>query len=323
MHNNQPTALPLETIQEIVSWIEPQYEPWKYRALCRYLRLSLSDPFFVRRNLESTLGSGLDFETETQVSSKRVRKPAHSDYSWLKWPADYQEIYASRYLSSLTEISWPHGVFKVVEDTKPNTIPKAVAKLHNLRVLDLRHNKLSSSIPPELCLSLKKLVNLNLSNNMLSGHIPHEVGALEALVSLNLEYNRLEGPIPVAVFQLSKLEVLSLGHNFLDGSILPDIQNFVNLRILSLESNKLTGCIPTEFGNLIHIESIHLALNKLSGRVPATQLSNLPRLRVLTLGGNKFKDIHDFKNYANPADLENIVRIQSQPSFFLSKLLSF
>ena len=56
--------------------------------------------------------------------------------------------------------------------------------------LDLRSNRLSGEIPPELG-SIPYLQSLDLSGNELSGEIPSELDSLANLVTLDLNGNRL------------------------------------------------------------------------------------------------------------------------------------
>ena len=89
----------------------------------------------------------------------------------------------------------------------------------------------------------ERVVELNLYEKGLRGHIPLALARLEGMVDLNLVANSLSGPIP------------------------PELGRLVNLRTLSLDSNALTGTIPAELGQLGQLESLWLRDNHLSGPV--------------------------------------------------------
>ncbi|KAJ0962687.1 hypothetical protein J5N97_027809 [Dioscorea zingiberensis] len=119
----------------------------------------------------------------------------------------------------------------------------AIAPLSNLtelRVLSLKSNHLSGSIPDLSSLSALKL--LFLSDNSLSGPIPSSLTTLSRLYRLDLSSNLLYGPIPLSFNRLPHLLTLRLDSNRLTGSIsglaLPNLQD------LNLSSNALTGAVP-------------------------------------------------------------------------------
>ena len=89
----------------------------------------------------------------------------------------------------------------------------------------------------------ERVVELDLYEKGLRGHIPLALARLEGMVNLNLAANSLSGPIP------------------------PELGRLVNLRHLSLDSNALTGTIPAELGQLGQLESLWLRDNHLSGPV--------------------------------------------------------
>ena len=74
-------------------------------------------------------------------------------------------------------------------------IPKALASLNFLRLLNLSHNSLTGSIP-SLLANLSALESLDLSSNRLVGEIPMQLTSLTFLALINLSQNHLTGPIP-------------------------------------------------------------------------------------------------------------------------------
>ena len=150
--------------------------------------------------------------------------------------------------------------------------------------LDLSENGLSGEIPPALG-TLSNLTKLWLYSNQLSGSIPAALGNLANLTSLRLFGNQLRGEIPPALGQLTNLERLDLDDNGLSGSIPPELGNLAKLTWLDLFSNQLSGTIPSELSNLTNLEVLRLFSNQLSGSIPSA-LGNLTNLTELYLSGN-------------------------------------
>ena len=66
---------------------------------------------------------------------------------------------------------------------------------------------------------LNGLVELDLSDNELTGEIPTAIGNLTALETLKLNNNKLTGNLPETITNLTKLSTLTIAHNELDGEI--------------------------------------------------------------------------------------------------------
>eukprot|EP01018_Ginkgo_biloba_P031536 Gb_16966 [translate_table: standard] len=88
------------------------------------------------------------------------------------------------------------------------------------------------------------MICIDLSNNLLTGRLPSEIGKLKGLMSLNVSMNRLTGPIPNSLGNLSQLESLDLSTNYFSGRIPSELQTLSFLGFLNLSNNKLSGRIP-------------------------------------------------------------------------------
>ena len=89
------------------------------------------------------------------------------------------------------------------------------------------------------------VIELDLSQNQLTGEIPAEIGRLTDLQDLDLFGNQLRGEIPPEIGSLANVTRLALWANQLTGEIPAELANLTNLRRLFLAgSNQFTGCVP-------------------------------------------------------------------------------
>lgn len=178
---------------------------------------------------------------------------------------------------------------RITSNGLSGTIPLELARLSELRTLDLERNSLSGSIPPELG-ELANLTSLRLGINDLHGPIPVELGNLQELTYLDLSFNSLSGSIPSELGNLRNLNYLGINANLLAGSIPPDLGNLTGLSNLQLSYNRLHGSIPPEIGNLSDLFLLHLQGNALSGRIPV-EIGHLTNLSSLWLNNNDFTGV--------------------------------
>jgi len=108
------------------------------------------------------------------------------------------------------------------------------------------------------------IIEIDLTDNNLSGIIPPEINDLIYLERLDLCENNLTGTIP-NFSNLTNIIELDLNDNQLTGNIPPEIGGLTKLEILTLSTNELTGSIPGELGNLSELYYLFLFSNDLSG----------------------------------------------------------
>lgn len=150
--------------------------------------------------------------------------------------------------------------------------------------IDLSQNNLSGSIPSSLG-NIDKLRSLDLEYNELTGSIPASLGNLADLQYLSLIINHLSGPVPSELGNLSKLVWLRLGDNELSGSLPSSLGSLSNLRYMHMGGCRFTGSIPTSFGNLSSMIEILLHRNQLSGNIP-NELGNLSHMETFIVDIN-------------------------------------
>ena len=149
--------------------------------------------------------------------------------------------------------------------------------------LDLGHNSLSGTMPPQL--GNLALEYLSLSANSLSGTLPPQLGSLTALRYLYLggfllQGDGLSGTLPPQLASLTALKALSVDQSRLSGTVPLQLGKLTAMRRLYLYDNDLTGSVPPQLGTLTALAGLRLNGNDLSGTVPP-QLGSLTALEYL------------------------------------------
>lgn len=148
------------------------------------------------------------------------------------------------------------------------SIPSCFSSMKNLIVMDLSHNNLSGTVPKGL-LSISSVGSfLNLSNNLLSGSLPEEVGSLVNLQVLDVSDNRFHGGIPQSLGKCLVLESLYLQGNDFNGTIPDYLDNLKAIQILDMSRNNLSGPIPIFLEEMAALQFLNLSFNDLEGEVP-------------------------------------------------------
>uniref|UniRef100_A0A0D9WMQ2 non-specific serine/threonine protein kinase n=1 Tax=Leersia perrieri TaxID=77586 RepID=A0A0D9WMQ2_9ORYZ len=185
------------------------------------------------------------------------------------------------------------------------TVPESLSNLTQLEQLVLHHNMLSGTIPPGLRCSLK----LDLSYNKLTGQIPSEIAVLSSFqMYLNLSNNLLDGPLPLQIGNMEMTKALDLSMNYLSGAIPTSIIGCVTLEYINLSRNALQGSLPTSIGKLPNLHVLDFSFNGLTGILPLS-LQASPALRYANFSYNKFSGEvsgkGSFMNFTNESFIGN------------------
>ncbi len=143
--------------------------------------------------------------------------------------------------------------------------------------ITLRKNGLGGvlkDIGGALSSGLPYLERLDLSQNMIIGTMPPELGEMQSLTHLILSYNHFSGSIPSLGVNSTSLVHLILGNNQLTGGIPDGFRYLTGLSELDLSYNRLTGPVPDWLGNLALI-SLWINNNNLSGQLPLSLCRSL------------------------------------------------
>ncbi|CAI9289802.1 unnamed protein product [Lactuca saligna] len=175
-------------------------------------------------------------------------------------------------------------------------------RFSELYVLILKSNKISGTIPLELC-QLDNLQILDMSSNNLHGTIPSCLSNLTGMVQQGFSqdvqlYTRYEQETYVdhAMIQwqgnehefistLKQLKNIDLSSNNLTGRIPNEITNLYDLIVLNLSKNVLFGEIPQKIGEMKNLLTLDLSRNSFSGRIPSS-MSEMSLLNDLDVSFN-------------------------------------
>lgn len=202
------------------------------------------------------------------------------------------------------------------------SIPSDIAKLTNLKTLNLRSNEVKGIVPyetfptslvelrlegthmsSEIPATIKNLVNLEIleiNNADITGTLPSELGELKMLKELLLGGNLdLQGGIPSEIGRLSALETLDLQYNHgMEVTFITEIGLLTSLVELNLNGVIGTGSIPSEIGLLANLTTLVLkgevdvspdsfSSNRgFSGSIPR-EIGKLSQLVILSMGGEQ------------------------------------
>ncbi|XP_039824991.1 receptor-like protein EIX2 [Panicum virgatum] len=152
----------------------------------------------------------------------------------------------------------------------------------DLLLLDISSTGISARLPNWFCNTFSKVINLDFSNNQISGGLPINMDIM-SLEYLYLSSNDLTGQIPLLPRNLSLLDI---SRNAFSGLWpLPSNSGAPKLRGIILYSNYIRGQIPTSICEL-GLYALDLANNLFEGGLP--QCLNMTDMTYLILSNNGF-----------------------------------
>ncbi|GKC98632.1 leucine-rich repeat receptor-like serine/threonine-protein kinase BAM1 [Tanacetum coccineum] len=155
-----------------------------------------------------------------------------------------------------------------------------------LRIVDLSSNKLTGSLPGNLC-DGNRLETLIILGNFLFGKIPDSLGECKSLSRIRMGENYLNGSIPLGLFSLPNLSQVELQDNMLSGEFPVTDSVSQNLGQVSLSNNRLTGELPVSIRKLTGVQKLLLDGNRFSGSIPK-EIGEMQELSKVDFSGNRF-----------------------------------
>ncbi|KAL0711722.1 hypothetical protein Bca4012_018700 [Brassica carinata] len=256
---------------------------------------------------------------------------------------DLQSLYLLDLSGNVLSGSLPSHIYmKYLFLNNNNFTGPVPSLLEGIQILDLGNNKLSGSIPQFV--NSPDIRILLLRGNNLTRSIPRELCDLNTIQVLDISNNKLNGSIPSCFFNLSfgriKLEFyrftflveelalqeyitkeigigfavkkryesyptgrsnfrkgmidyiygMDLSNNEISGVIPAELGDLPKVNVLNLSHNFLSSSIPSSFSNLKAIESLDLSYNMLHGSIPY-QLTSLTFLGVFDVSHNNLSGI--------------------------------
>ncbi|KAF7045476.1 hypothetical protein CFC21_054579 [Triticum aestivum] len=177
---------------------------------------------------------------------------------------------------------------EIAKNSFGGQMPGSVVNLSTtLQYLGLSDNMIFGVIPADIG-NLVGLQKLFIANNFISGIIPESIGKLENMIELDLYNNSLSGIIPSSVGNLSQLVIMTAYYGNLEGPIPASLGELKKLIVLDLSHNyRLNGSIPREIFKLHGLSNyLDFSYNSLSGPLP-NEVGSLANLNQLILSGNQ------------------------------------
>ncbi|CAH1416317.1 unnamed protein product [Lactuca virosa] len=273
-----------------------------------HLKLFLHE-FIADMNTRSRIGTGIQAQVGSlpQYEVNALREIAEQlgkrDWDFSLNPCDGNQNWSTPIISTEMPVynnsincncSFPGNVCHVESlrlkgQDLDGVLPRSLAKLPYIKIIDLARNYLSGTIPREWA-SMTTLEYLSVFVNNLSGGIPTYLGNITSLVYLSLESNMFSGIVPPELGKLENLATLILNANNLSGKLPMELNNLSNLKELRLSSNNFTGKIPS-LESWSQLEELEIHASGLEGPIPESVsfLSNLTELRISDLSGEGLK----------------------------------
>jgi Leucine-rich repeat (LRR) protein len=132
-----------------------------------------------------------------------------------------------------------------------------------------------------------RIHSLQLSDNNLTGSIPHELSLLTDLETILLKSNSVTGTIPNVMFGLRQLTHLDVEDNLFGGTLPTEIGNTIALEVFIVAKNHLNGTLPSELGMLSDLRVLRIFRNDFQGPLPTTLALN-GKVELLDADSNSF-----------------------------------
>ncbi|KAF3777014.1 leucine-rich repeat receptor-like protein kinase [Nymphaea thermarum] len=175
-----------------------------------------------------------------------------------------------------------------------------LSRMANLTDLTVEGVKINASGPTIILNGMTHLKSVKIASANLSGVLPKKWHP--NLVEIDFSDNELTGPVPTSITLLSDLKFLDFSSNKLTGSIPSTIGDLLMMRNVSFARNSLDGPVPDSLAQIPSLVHLDLSSNQLNGSVPGF-LSRMKGLKYLNLENNNFQGVIPF----NASFIKNLV----------------
>jgi len=209
--------------------------------------------------------------------------------NWI-WNYDFRSLNLSHNMFTGTELSSSHvipfnGVLDVLDLSSNRLQGQIPMPSSSASFLDYSNNMFSSLLS-NFTLYLSSTRYLKLSNNNISGHLPHSICDTPMEI-LDLSFNNFSGPVPPCLMENGVLSILNLRENHFEGKLPTNISKGCSVETIDLHGNMIEGQLPRALCNCSNLEVLDLGRNQIVDTFPSW-LGRLLNLHVLVLRSNQF-----------------------------------
>jgi LRR receptor-like serine/threonine-protein kinase FLS2 len=182
-------------------------------------------------------------------------------------------------------------VLSMSDNQYTGSIPPTLAHASNMSQFDVSFNSLSGSIPTELSLWYN-LSSLDLNNNLLQGRYSLQLS--EAFVNLDISNNHLSGPVFNFVTSSARLRFINVAGNSFTGTLPPVGMIWRDLQVFNVSANLFRGGLSgltdstNPYESLRALLTVDVSNNSLTGTL-SDDLFLLPSLQNAILSQNCFE----------------------------------
>ncbi|XP_030970285.1 receptor-like protein 7 [Quercus lobata] len=281
--------------------------PSGFENLVNLIYLNLSNSDFVGQipvGISSLIRPYSFFSCNASVTLSDTFGHEQSIYFSSRIFANFSNLSSLHVSSCNLHARFPKNIFQVTtlqtldisENQLLNGVLPVLPENSSLQNLLLSHTNLSRPLPHSITnlksnpivYIVKKLVNLNLAHNFLTGSIlSTDWEALQNLRNIELNNNSFSRCTPLALFNIPELQKIILSNNQFSG-LVGKFSNMAPglLNTLDLSSNNFEGPIPMFFFQFSSLSVLSLSSNRFGGTFELSILKNLPNLTVLELSFN-------------------------------------
>ena len=206
----------------------------------------------------------------------RLNHVEYLDLSCNKISGDIPKWIWERWTNDLRVLNILGNMFTGME------LNSSVIPISTLSHLDLSSNRLQGQVPmPESSAEI-----LDYSNNAFSSLLPNFTLYLRQTNYLRLSNNNISGHLPHSICN-SPLEILDLSYNNFTGLVPPCLMDNGGFQVINLRENQFIGMLPSNISSACSVQTIDLHGNKIEGQLPKALIA--PTWRFLTLEGIKLR----------------------------------